>query len=69
YKPSGGGLKSLGVGGQITWKTTEKIETSAYAEYSRLMGPASDSSIVKERGSANQATFGLQATYRFDFGL
>ena len=68
YKP-GGGLKSLGIGGQITWKTTDKITTSAYAEYSRLMGPAADSSLVKERGSANQATFGLQATYRFDFSL
>ncbi|EJN03144.1 MipA/OmpV family protein [Phyllobacterium sp. YR531] len=68
YRP-GGGLKSLGIGGQITWKTTDKITTSAYAEYSRLMGPAADSSLVKERGSANQATFGLQATYRFDFSL
>ncbi|MGH7003622.1 MAG: MipA/OmpV family protein, partial [Alphaproteobacteria bacterium] len=52
YKP-GGGLKSLGVGGQITWKTTDRITTSAYAEYNRLMGPAADSSLVKERGSAN----------------
>jgi outer membrane protein len=68
YSP-GGGLKSLGVGGQITWQTTEKITTSAYAEYSRLMGPAADSSLVKERGSPNQATFGVQATYRFDFSL
>lgn len=68
YSP-GGGLKSLGVGGQITWQTTEKVTTSAYAEYSRLMGPAADSSLVEERGSANQATFGVQATYRFDFSL
>ena len=68
YSP-GGGLKSLGVGGQITWQTTDKITTSAYAEYSRLMGPAADSSLVRERGSANQATLGVQATYRFDFAL
>ncbi|PSH70818.1 scaffolding protein [Phyllobacterium brassicacearum] len=68
YSP-GGGLKSLGIGGQITWQTTDKVTTSAYAEYNRLMGPAADSSLVKERGSANQATFGLQATYRFDFSL
>jgi MipA family protein len=68
YSP-GGGLKSLGVGGQITWQTTDKITTSAYAEYNRLMGPAADSSLVRERGSANQATLGVQATYRFDFAL
>jgi outer membrane scaffolding protein for murein synthesis (MipA/OmpV family) len=68
YRP-GGGLKSLGLGGQITWQTTDKITTSAYGEYSRLMGPAADSSLVKERGSANQVTVGLQATYRFDFSL
>lgn len=68
YSP-GGGLNSLGIGGQITWQTTDKITTSAFAEYNRLMGPAADSSLVKERGSPNQATFGLQATYRFDFSL
>lgn len=68
YSP-GGGLNSLGFGGQITWQATDKITTSAFAEYSRLMGPAGDSSLVEERGSPNQATFGVQATYRFDFKL
>ncbi len=33
------------------------------------MGPVADSSLVKERGSANQAAVGVQATYRFDFAL
>jgi outer membrane protein len=68
YSP-GGGVKSVGVGGALTWKTTDKITTSAFGEYSRLTGPAADSSLVKQRGSVNQLMFGLSATYRFDFSL
>lgn len=68
YKP-GGGLKSVGVGGAINWKTTDKLTTSAFAEYSRLYGPAADSSLVRERGSRDQLMLGVAATYRFDFKL
>ncbi|PRD41806.1 scaffolding protein [Phyllobacterium phragmitis] len=68
YKP-GGGFKSAGIGGAVTWKTTEKLTTSLFAEYARLQGPAADSSLVKERGSRNQFTIGASATYRFDFSL
>lgn len=68
YHP-GGGFKSAGIGGAITWKATDKIDTSLFGEYSRLQGPAKDSSIVKERGSPNQFMVGVSATYRFDFSL
>jgi outer membrane protein len=68
YTPSGG-LNSIGAGAAITWQATEKLETSAFAEYKRLMGPAADSSIVNEGGSRNQFLVGLSATYRFDFTL
>lgn len=68
YDP-GGGLGSVGVGGAIDWKTTEQFTTSFFAEYQRLTGPAADSSLVEERGSPNQFTFGLSAAYRFDFTL
>jgi len=68
YKPSGG-LQSVGFGTAITWQATEKIEASAFAEYKRLMGPAADSSLVRERGTRNQVLVGLSATYRFDFTL
>lgn len=68
YAP-GGGLKSLGLGGAVTWKATDKITTSVFGEYSRLMGPAADSSLVRQRGSANQFLFGMSATYRFDFSM
>ena len=68
YHP-GGGLKSVGVGGAVTWKTTDRVTTSLFGEYSRLMGPAADSSLVKERGSPDQFTVGVSASYRFDFSM
>lgn len=68
YHP-GGGFKSAGVGGAITWKATDKIDTSLFGEYSRLQGDAKNSSIVKERGSRDQFMVGVSATYRFDFSL
>jgi outer membrane protein len=68
YAP-GGGMNSVGVGGAIDWKTTEKLMTSVFAEYSRLTGPAADSSLVRERGSPNQYIIGISATYEFDFQL
>ncbi|MEW9806964.1 MipA/OmpV family protein [Mesorhizobium sp. ZMM04-5] len=68
YDPDGG-LKSIGVGGAYDWKVTDKFVTSVFSEYSRLMGSAADSSLVKERGSPNQFTFGISAAYRFDFTM
>lgn len=68
YSPDGG-LKSLGVGGAVTWKTTDKLTTSLFGEYARLMGPAADSSLVREAGSRNQFTVGVSAAYRFDFKI
>jgi len=35
----------------------------------RLMGPAADSSLVKERGDRNQWMFGVSTTYRFNFTM
>ena len=68
YDP-GSGFKSYGAGGAITWKTTDRITTSLFGEYSRLVGPAADSSLVQQRGSENQFLFGISAPYRFDFTL
>jgi outer membrane scaffolding protein for murein synthesis (MipA/OmpV family) len=68
YHP-GGGVKSAGLGGAITWKVTEPMTASVFTEYSRLMGPAADSSLVKERGDRNQWTFGVSTTYRFNFTM
>jgi outer membrane protein len=68
YDPDGG-LNSIGVGGAYDWKVTDRLVTSVFSEYSRLMGSAADSSLVEERGSPNQFTFGLSAAYRFDFTM
>jgi outer membrane scaffolding protein for murein synthesis (MipA/OmpV family) len=68
YAP-GGGMRAAGVGGAVTWATTDRLTTSAFGEYARLLGPAADSSLVKERGSPNQFLVGVSATYRFDFQL
>ena len=68
YSP-GGGIKSVGFGGAVTWKTTDRLTTSLFAEYSRLTGPAAASSLVKQRGSENQFMIGVSANYRFDFSL
>lgn len=69
YRPDGGGIKSVGIGGAYDWKATQKLTTSVFGEYSRLMGEAADSSLVEERGSPNQFTFGVSAAYRFDFTM
>jgi outer membrane protein len=68
YNPDGG-VESVGIGGAITWKATDTIETSLFGEYSRLMGSAADSSLVRERGSEHQFLVGVSATYRFDFSM
>jgi outer membrane scaffolding protein for murein synthesis (MipA/OmpV family) len=68
YDP-GGGIQSVGAGAAITWQINEKIETSAFAEYKRLVGPAADSSLVQQRGDRDQFLIGVAATYKFDFTL
>lgn len=68
YDP-GGGIKAVGIRGAVDWKVTDRVTTNVFAEYSRLVGSAKDSSLVRERGSANQFTVGMSATYRFDFKM
>lgn len=68
YAPDSG-MGSVGLGGAVTWKTTDRLTTSVFAEYDRLIGPAADSSLVREGGSRDQLTIGTSAVYRFDFSL
>lgn len=68
YDPDGG-LNSIGVGGAYDWKVTDRLTASVFSEYERLMGPAADSSLVRDRGSPNQLTIGVSAAYRFDFTM
>lgn len=64
-----GGLNSYGVGAAVTWKATEKLDMSTFAEYRRLAGNAADSSLVQERGSRNQFMVGVSASYKFGFTI
>jgi outer membrane protein len=41
----------------------------AYVEYEKLLGDAADSPLVRLRGSSNQTTFGVGASYSFDFRI
>lgn len=68
YNP-GGGIKSVGVGGALTWKASENWTTSTFLEYTRLTGPAADSSLVRERGDRNQLLIGVSASYKFNFTM
>jgi outer membrane scaffolding protein for murein synthesis (MipA/OmpV family) len=68
YHP-GSGVKSVGVGGAITWKVTDPVTASLFGEYTRLTGPAAASTLVKERGSPNQFMVGVSTSYRFDFSM
>ena len=68
YNP-GSGFESVGVGGAVTWKATDRVTASLFGGYARLVGPAADSPLVKERGSENQFTIGVSSTYRFDFTI
>jgi len=68
YKP-GGGVKSVGFGGALTWKASQNWTTSTFLEYTRLTGPAADSSLVRERGDRNQLLIGVSASYKFNFTM
>lgn len=60
-----GGLLSYGIGGSLTYLVTPRVAVTWFAGYDRLTGDAADSSLVKERGSANQFGGGLFVSYTF----
>jgi outer membrane protein len=62
---AGGGLYSYGAGGQIEYFFNPQWAVHGFVEYERLTGSAADSPLVVQRGSLNQVTFGLGATYAF----
>ena len=61
-----GGAHSVGFGSQISYRINPQWEVHAYFEYEKLLGDAADSPLVKLRGSTNQTTVGLGASYSFD---
>ena len=62
---AGGGLYSYGAGTMVQYAFNPQWTTHALFEYERLTGSAADSPLVTQRGSPDQFTFGLGATYSF----
>jgi MipA family protein len=60
-----GGVYSYGAGGQVEYFWNPQWSSHAIVEYERLTGSAADSPLVTIRGSPNQFTFGVGATYTF----
>jgi outer membrane protein len=61
-----GGAHSVGAGTQVSYRIDPQWEVHAYVEYERLLGDAAKSPLVTIRGSPNQTTFGIGASYSFD---
>ncbi len=61
-----GGAHSVGAGAQLSYRVNPQWEVHSYVEYQRLLGDAAASPLVTLRGSANQTTVGIGASYSFD---
>jgi outer membrane protein len=64
-----GGAHSVGAGAQVSYRINPQWEVHAYVEYERLLGDAANSPLVTLRGSKNQTTVGIGASYAFDFKI
>jgi MipA family protein len=64
-----GGAHSVGAGAQVSYRFNPQWEVHSYVEYHRLLGDAANSPLVAVRGSPNQTTVGIGASYAFDFKI
>jgi MipA family protein len=64
-----GGAHSAGAGAQVSYRINPQWEAHSYVEYERLLGDAAKSPLVTVRGSPNQTTFGVGASYSFDIRI
>jgi len=64
-----GGAHSVGAGAQVSYRIDPQWEVHSYVEYERLLGDAAKSPLVALRGSPNQTTFGIGASYSFDIKI
>jgi opacity protein-like surface antigen len=60
------GFFSYGAGGQVEYFLNRQWSVHAITEYERITGSSANSPLVTVRGSPNQLTFGLGATYTFN---
>jgi MipA family protein len=64
-----GGAQSAGAGAQVKYRINPQWEVHSYVEYDRLLGDAAKSPLVTARGSVNQTTVGIGASYSFNFKI
>ena len=62
------GLRSYGAGSMLKYAWSDQWTTLAFVEYQRLAGSAGDSPVIASRGTENQVSVGLGATYTFKIG-
>jgi MipA family protein len=60
-----GGVKDVGIGATASYSITERWGIVGRAEYSRLLGDAANSPIVKQEGSPDQFEAGIGIFYSF----
>jgi outer membrane protein len=63
---AGGGVVSYGINATALMPLTDNVSVNLFASVKRLSDKASDSPLVRERGTPTQAFFGLATAYRFD---
>lgn len=59
------GMRDVGLTGVVSYRFAPKWSVTSVINYARLIGDAANSPIVAERGSPNQALFGLNVAYTF----
>ncbi|QDG78803.1 MipA/OmpV family protein [Labrenzia sp. PHM005] len=60
-----GGVKDVGIQATMTYKMTDRWGLVGRASYTRLLGDAADSPIVKDEGSADQFKAGVGLSFAF----
>jgi len=60
-----GGLVSYGAGGNVIRRIDERIALTGFASYERLAGKAAGTTLIRQRGDADQVTAGLGISWRF----
>jgi outer membrane protein len=59
------GFENVAFGGSLTYNFSERWSASGLASYSRLLGDAADSPVVKDQGDKNQFFGGALVNFRF----
>lgn len=62
---AGGGINSYGISASLTMPVSQTAAITAIAGYDVLSGDVGDSSLVQQRGSRDQARFGIFTGFQF----